>query len=104
MLDTSQFNTDRTCPGRCSNAPINMFVPATIVELGPSSRATTSSSQPWPRPVRRRAVPRSAVYGVPSDFELNFGRYLPTLGRADDDDTDRQPDRSSPIDTGIKLA
>jgi hypothetical protein len=27
-------------------------------------------------------------YGVPSDFELNFGRYLPALGRARDDDTD----------------
>jgi hypothetical protein len=31
-------------------------------------------------------------YGVPSDFELNFGRHLPTLGRADDNDTDAQPD------------
>jgi hypothetical protein len=31
-------------------------------------------------------------YGVPSDFELNFGRHLPALGRADDDDTDTQPD------------
>ena len=29
-------------------------------------------------------------YGLPSDFELNFGRYLPALGR--DDDTDTQPD------------
>jgi hypothetical protein len=28
-----------------------------------------------------------AGYGVPGDFELNFGRYLPALGRADDDDT-----------------
>ena len=38
MPDTSQFNTDRTCPGRWtvtfSNPPINMFVPTTIVELG----------------------------------------------------------------------
>src|SRR5262244_2675956 len=36
--DTSQFNTDRTFPGRWtitfSNPPINMFVPTTIVELG----------------------------------------------------------------------
>jgi hypothetical protein len=53
-----------------------------------------------------RRAPRSAVpividptakirgigYGVPSDFELNFGRYLPALGQADDDDTDTQPD------------
>src|SRR6202041_3388332 len=38
MPDPSQFNTDRTCPGRWtitfSNPPINMFVPTTIVELG----------------------------------------------------------------------
>jgi enoyl-CoA hydratase/carnithine racemase len=38
MPDTSQFNTDRTHPGRWtitfSNPPINMFVPSTIVELG----------------------------------------------------------------------
>ena len=38
MPDPSQFNTDRTYPGRWtitfSNPPINMFVPATIVDLG----------------------------------------------------------------------
>ena len=38
MPDLSQFNTDRTYPGRWtinfSNPPINMFVPATIEELG----------------------------------------------------------------------
>jgi hypothetical protein len=38
MLDPSQFNADRTDPGRWtvifSNPPINMFVPTTIVELG----------------------------------------------------------------------
>ena len=37
MPDPSQFNTDRTRPGQWtitfSNPPINMFVPATIVEL-----------------------------------------------------------------------
>jgi hypothetical protein len=27
-----------------------------------------------------------------SDFELNFGQYLPALGRADDDDTNKQRD------------
>jgi len=35
-----------------------------------------------------RAKIRSIGYGVRSDFELNFGRYLPSFGRADDDDTD----------------
>ena len=38
MPDSSQFNTDRTYPGRWtitfSNPPINMFLPTTIVELG----------------------------------------------------------------------
>jgi enoyl-CoA hydratase/carnithine racemase len=38
MPDTSQFNTDRTYAGRWtitfSNPPINIFGPATIVELG----------------------------------------------------------------------
>ena len=72
MPDSSQFNTDRTYPGRWtitfSNPPINMFVPTTIVELG-----TLITS-----------------YGVRSDFELNFGRYLPAFGRADDDDADTQ--------------
>jgi hypothetical protein len=29
-------------------------------------------------------------YGVPSDFELNFGRYLPSFGRSDEDDADSQ--------------
>ena len=38
MPDPSQFDIDRTYPGRWtitfSNPPINMFVPTTIVELG----------------------------------------------------------------------
>src|SRR3974390_3612568 len=38
MPDPSQFETDRTIPGRWTitftNPPINMFVPTTIVELG----------------------------------------------------------------------
>ena len=38
MPDHSQFNSDRTHPGRWTitfdNPPINMFVPTTIVELG----------------------------------------------------------------------
>ena len=35
----------------------------------------------------RRAKVRGIGYGVPGDFELNFGRYLPSFGRTDDDDT-----------------
>ena len=40
----------------------------------------------------RRAKVAWLGYGLPSDFELNFGRYLPALGPAGDDDTDAQPD------------
>jgi enoyl-CoA hydratase/carnithine racemase len=35
----------------------------------------------------RRAKIRNLGYGVPSDFELNFGKHLPALGRVDDDAT-----------------
>jgi hypothetical protein len=38
----------------------------------------------------RRAKIRNVGYGVPSDFELNFGRYLPTFGRTDDDATGQE--------------
>jgi hypothetical protein len=31
---------------------------------------------------------RTMAYGVPSDFELNFGKYLPELGSADHNGTD----------------
>ena len=40
----------------------------------------------------RRPKLRGVGYGVSSDFELNFGRYLPALGRADGDDMATQPD------------
>jgi len=40
----------------------------------------------------RRPKLRGIGYGTPSDFELNFGRYLPTFGRPDGDGTDAQPD------------
>jgi enoyl-CoA hydratase/carnithine racemase len=36
----------------------------------------------WPGAQARRAKIRGLGYGVSSDFELNFGRYLPSLGRA----------------------
>jgi len=36
----------------------------------------------------RRSKIRDIGYGVPSDFELNFGRYLPAFGPSDHDDTD----------------
>ena len=36
----------------------------------------------------RRAKLRGLAYGVPGDFEMNFGRYLPALGQAGDDDAE----------------
>jgi enoyl-CoA hydratase/carnithine racemase len=39
----------------------------------------------------RRAKVRDIGYGVRSDFELNFGRYLPSFGQADGGATDKQP-------------
>ena len=50
------------------------------------------STLAWPSAQARRAKVRNIGYGLPSDFELNCGRYLPALGRADVDDTDTQPD------------
>ncbi len=38
----------------------------------------------------RRAKVRNAGYGVPSDFELNFGRYLPSFGPADENATGQE--------------
>ena len=52
--------------------------------------ATTCSSHSWPYPAHRRAKIRNIGYGIPSDFELNFGKHLPALGQADDEDTDTQ--------------
>ena len=40
-----------------ARAQINRFGTPTAAEL----QSTTCSSQPWPRPVRRRAVPRSVI-------------------------------------------
>jgi hypothetical protein len=37
----------------------------------------------------RRAKLRNIGYGVPSDFELNFGRYLPSFGQAGEQDTNK---------------
>ena len=41
----------------------------------------------------RRAKVRDIGYGVPSDFELNFGQYLPGFGRTDDDEADTKSNR-----------
>ena len=72
-------------------AQVNRFGTPTATDLQ-SSNDMFFSALTWSGQRTRRARVRSMGYGVPSDFELNFGRHLPTLGRADDDDTDTQPD------------
>jgi enoyl-CoA hydratase/carnithine racemase len=78
-----------------AKAQINRFGMPTAAELQ-SSNDVFFSTLALPSAQARRAKLRNIGYGVPSDFELNFGRYLPALGRADDGDMDTQPDRSSP--------
>ena len=74
-----------------AKAQINRFGTPTATELQ-SSNDMIFPMLTWPSAQARRAKLRGIGYGLPSDFELNFGRYLPALGRADDDDRDAQPD------------
>jgi hypothetical protein len=59
----------------------------TATELQSSNNMFFPPTLAWPTAQARRAKIRNIGYGVRSDFELNFGRFLPALGRADDDDT-----------------
>ena len=74
-----------------AKAQVNRFGMPTAAELQ-SSINLFFPLLALPGAQARRAKVRNVGYGVPSDFELNFGRYLPALGRADEDDTDKQPD------------
>jgi len=74
-----------------AKAQINRFGKPTATELQ-SSNDLFLPMLALPSAQARRAKVRNIGYGVPSDFELNFGRHLPTLGRADDDDKGKQPD------------
>ena len=73
-----------------AKAQVNRFGTPTAIELQ-SSIDLFFPLLALPGARARRAKVRSIAYGVPSDFELNFGRYLPTFGRTDDDATDKQP-------------
>jgi enoyl-CoA hydratase/carnithine racemase len=73
-----------------AKAQINRFGTPTATELQ-SSNDMFFNALAWPGQRTRRARIRSLGYGVPSDFEFNFGRHLPSLGRADDHDTGTQP-------------
>ncbi len=77
---------DREALG-AAKAQINRFGTPTAAELQ-SSNDMFFPTLAWPSAQARRAKLRNIGYGVPSDFELNFGRYLPALGRTDEDDTD----------------
>jgi enoyl-CoA hydratase/carnithine racemase len=74
-----------------AKAQVNRFGTPTAAELQ-SSQDIFFSALAWPGQLKRRAKIRNLAYGVRSDFELNFGKYLPALGQADDDDTDTHLD------------
>ena len=67
-----------------AKAQVNRFGTPTAAELQ-SSNDMIFSLLASPSAQARRAKVRDIGYGLRSDFELNFGRYLPGFGRADDD-------------------
>jgi enoyl-CoA hydratase/carnithine racemase len=68
-----------------AKAQVNRFGTPTASELQ-SSNDMIFSLLPGPSAQARRAKIRNLGYGQRSDFELNFARYLPGFGQADDDD------------------
>jgi enoyl-CoA hydratase/carnithine racemase len=62
-----------------AKAQLNRFGTPTAAELQ-SSIDMFFAALAMPGAQARRAKVRSIGYGLPSDFELNFGRYLPSLG------------------------
>ena len=72
-----------------AKAQVNRFGTPTAAELQ-SSNDLFFPLLALPGAQARRAKVRDAGYGVPSDFELNFGSYLPRLGHAVSDDRDTQ--------------
>jgi enoyl-CoA hydratase/carnithine racemase len=74
-----------------AKAQINRFGLPTAAELQ-SSNDMIFPMLTWPSAQARRPKLRGIGYGLPSDFELNFGRYLPAFGPSEDDSTDTPPD------------
>jgi enoyl-CoA hydratase/carnithine racemase len=66
-----------------AKAQVNRFGTPTATELQ-SSNDTFFSVLALPSAQARRARLRGIGYGLRSDFELNFGRYLPGFGQAVD--------------------
>jgi enoyl-CoA hydratase/carnithine racemase len=73
-----------------AKAQVNRFGTPTAAELQ-SSNDMIFTALAWPSAQARRAKMGGLGYGLRSDFELNFGRYLPSFG-GPDDDTDTQRD------------
>jgi len=69
-----------------AKAQINRFGMPTAAELQ-SSNDMIFPMLAWPDAQARRTKLRGLGYGIRSDFELNFGRYLAGFGEADDADT-----------------
>src|ERR1700733_919809 len=82
-------SVDREALG-AAKAQVSRFGTPTATELK-SSTDIFFSAVTWPGQQARRAKVRNLGYGVPSDFELNFGRDLPELGRTEVHDTGTQP-------------
>jgi enoyl-CoA hydratase/carnithine racemase len=74
-----------------AKARINRFGTPTATELQ-SSNDMIFPMLTWSSTQARFAKIRNIGYGVRSDFELNFGRYLPAFGPSEEDSTDTQPD------------
>jgi enoyl-CoA hydratase/carnithine racemase len=72
-----------------AKAQVNRFGMPTAAELQ-SSNEMIFPMLALPDAQARRPKLRSIGYGVASDFEMNFGRYLPSFGRADDDHRNTQ--------------
>ena len=70
-----------------AKAQVNRFGTPTAAELQ-SSNDLFFPLLALPSAQARRAKVRNIGYGVRSDFELNFGGYLPSFGGTDDADTD----------------
>jgi enoyl-CoA hydratase/carnithine racemase len=75
-------------------AQVNRFGTPTATELK-SSNDLFFPLLALPSAQARRAKIRNIGYGVRSDFELNFGRYLPSFGQTDDDATNMRPGQST---------
>jgi len=70
-----------------AKAQINRFGMPTAAELQ-SSNEMIFPMLALPDAQARGPKQRGIGYGIPSDFELNFGRYLPGFGPTGDADTD----------------